>query len=128
MIRTGLSILIGVIVLFPFIISICLLLFYRQVGRKPTMRKIADYTTPFLFLSVYMIAYTIFGEGVGYIISIIAVIIILFIAIRERQRVKDFEVMYLLRKGWRVFFLLLLIVYILLMIIGVILTIIDHFA
>lgn len=128
MILTGLSILIGIIALFPFIISICLLLFYRQVGRKPTIRKIADYTTPFLFLSVYLIAHTIFGDGVGYIIALTAVTIVLIFAVYERKRVKDFEIMYLLRKAWRVFFILLLIVYILLLIVGLILTIIDHFA
>lgn len=128
MISTGLSILIGIIALFPFIISICLLLFYRKVGRKPTMRKVADYTTPFLFLSVYLIAHTIYGDGVGYIIALIAVAIILIFAIRERKRVKDFEILYLLRKAWRVFFILLLIAYVLLIIIGVILAIIEHVA
>lgn len=123
MIGTFFSVLIGIIVLFPFGISICLLLFYRRIGRKLTMKKIADYTTPFLFLSTYITAHAIFGEGVGYIIAIVAIVITLIFAVYERRRAKDFKITYLLRKVWRLFFILLIIVYCLLIIIGLVLTI-----
>lgn len=126
MIYTGLSSLFGIIVIFPFIISICIVLFYSHSGRKLTMKKIADYTTPFLFLSVYLIAHTIFLGGVGYVIAIIAIVIVLMIAVLERRRQKDFRIKCILRKAWRLFFILLFVVYLLLMMIGLVLTIIDQ--
>lgn len=127
MIGTVLSVLIGAIVVFPFVISFCLLILYRQVRRKPTMKKIADYTTPFLFLSVYVIAHTIFGEGVGFIMSVISLVLALGFAVHERRRVKDFNIVNLLRKVWRLFFIILLVVYFLLMITGLVLTIRTQF-
>lgn len=123
MIEKFLSFLVGSIAIFPFVVSIVLLFFHRSIGRKISMKNIADYTTVFLFLSVYMIAHSLFGDGVGYIIAIVSIVIILAFAVLERRRVKDFHIVQLLRKVWRLFFILLMIVYFLLMIIGLTLTI-----
>lgn len=122
------SFLVGSIVVFPFMISIILLLFHRSMGRKMTIKRLADYTTVFLFLSVYVIAYSIFGEGVGPIIAIASIVIVLIFAVFERKHVKEFHIIHLLRKVWRLFFIILIIVYFLLMIIGIILTINTHLA
>ncbi|MDS9470488.1 DUF3397 family protein [Sporosarcina pasteurii] len=117
---------IAVIVIFPFIVSVCLQFFYRRFGHTPTVRKIADLTTPFLFLSVYLIAYTIFGDGVGFTIVILALSIIIMYAIFERRRVKEFQVIRLIRKVWRLYFILLIPAYLILMMTGLVLKIIEY--
>lgn len=119
MIQAILSGLIGVIVLFPFGVSISLLIVYHRIGKKPTVKRIADLTTPFLFLSIYFTAYAIFGDGVGFTIAIASIVIALFFTIYEYRRVKDFQIVDLLRKVWRLFFILLMIAYFLLILIGI---------
>lgn len=128
MIGLFLSILVGSIAIFPFVVSLILVVFHRSVGRKMTMKKIADITTAFLFLSVYMIAHSLFGDGVGYVLSIVSIVIVLVFAILERRRVKDFHIIHLLRKVWRLFFILLMIAYFSLIIIGLVLTIYTQLA
>ncbi|AOV08353.1 DUF3397 domain-containing protein [Sporosarcina ureilytica] len=118
--------LIAVIVVFPFIVSVCLLFLYQRIGRAPTIRKIADLTTPFLFFSIYMISHTIFGDGVGYTIVILALSIIIIYAVFERRRVKDFQIIRLIRKVWRLYFLLLIAAYMILILIGLVLKIIEY--
>lgn len=120
MMKDVLEVLIGVVILFPFIISVGLVLLFRKLTYVLSMKKIADYTTPFLFLSVYIIAHAVIGAGVGFIIAIIAVLLILFLAILERRGQKDFSVMNLLRKVWRLYFLILAVVYLVLIVIGII--------
>ena len=65
MVNGLLSILTGIIVLFPFIITIGFLIGMRRMGKAPAavIGKAADFTTPFLFLSVYFTSLTIFGKG-----------------------------------------------------------------
>ncbi len=126
MMSTFVSILIGIIVICPFLLSICLYIFKRWTGRPISMKKNADYTTPFLFLSVYIIAHTLFGDGVGYFVIITAILIVILSAIYEKRRVKDFQIGLLLRKVWRLFFIILAVTYLLLIMIGLVLTII-HF-
>lgn len=127
MIQTILSSLMGIFVLFPFGVSVSLLIVYRRIGKKPTVKKIADLTTPFLFLSIYFTAHVIFGDGVGFTIAIASIVIALFFTIYEYRRVKDFQIVYLLRKVWRLFFILLMIAYFLLILIGIGLAIYAQF-
>lgn len=125
MVSTLIAILLGIIVVFPFIISVCLLFFYKRIGRAPTIRKIADLTTPFLFFSIYIIAHTIFGDGVGYTIAIIALFTMIIYAVYEKRRVKDFQIIRLIRKVWRLYFLILVGGYILLIIVGLVFKVIE---
>lgn len=123
MMKFVLEVLVGLITLFPFIVSMGLVLLFRKLKYKYTVRKIADYTTPFLFLSVYIIAYSMVGDGVGFIIATIAILLVLVFAIIEKRRQPYFSVINLFRRVWRLYFLILTIVYLLLIIIRVILTI-----
>lgn len=117
---TFIAVLIGIIIVCPFLLSIWLSILKKWTGRQISMKRQADYTTPFLFVSVYIIARTLFGSGVGYIISIIAITIVLLYAIYEKRRVKDFKISPLLRKVWRLYFVILVISYLVLIIIGVV--------
>lgn len=128
MVSTVISVLFGLIILFPFIITFLTLFIYRRMGRAPisVLGEAADLTTPFLFLSTYIVGRTIFEEGVGFYMMIIFVVITILYAIYERVKVKEFRITRLLRKIWRLLFLVLVIVYILLIIVGLILKIIDY--
>lgn len=126
MIGTILSVLTGVIAIFPFIITFFIILFYKGLGRKPKFKTVADVTTFLLFFSVYIIAHTIFGDGVGYIILISALGVMILYASYERRQVKDFQIIRFLRKVWRLFFLLLFATYLLLILIGLVLKVIEH--
>ena len=128
MIQTILSVLFGVLVLCPYIITILVLLIYRRLGKAPVsvLGQAADFTTPFLFFSVYIIARTIFGELVGVYLSVIAILLILIFAILEKMNVKEFLIKRLFRRVWRLYFLLLSISYIILLFTGLILKIIEY--
>ncbi|MCG3090199.1 DUF3397 family protein [Sporosarcina cyprini] len=122
------SIVIGILILFPFIVTLLYLLFVRQTGRasRKSFGQAADITTPFLFLAVYIVSDSIFGSHAGIYVVVIAIIIAICYAVIERLKVKEFEIMHLLKKIWRLFFLLLVITYALLLIIGLVLNIISH--
>lgn len=122
---TFITILIGIMIVSPILVSVFFLIFKKWTGRTITMKTRADYITPFLFASVYIIARALFGDGVGYTLLIIAIVIGLLYAIYEKRRVKDFEISRLFRKIWRLYFILLFIAYVLLMTMGLVLAIIH---
>lgn len=128
MLSSILSVLFAVIVIFPFIITILMLFIYKKRGRAPakSLGEAADWTTLFLFVSVYMLARAIFDYSIGFYMLIAFVIMVLAFAIYERLKVKDFRIIRLLRKVWRLSFLLLLVAYIGLLITGLILQIIAY--
>ena len=128
MISTFLSLLTGVIIVFPFIIMILFLVINRRLGKSPSILigRAADVTTPFLFLSVYVISHTTFGDGVGFYITIVALIITIIYAVIERKRVKEFRIMRLLRKVWRLLFIVLAIAYLVLLAVGMMLKVWEY--
>lgn len=118
----------GVIIVFPFIVTFLLLEYFRRRGKAPSsvIGFAADLTTPFLFLAVYVVSHTIFGSGTGLYIAFIAIILTIVYAVIERLKVKEFRIVVLLRKMWRLFFLILVVTYILLLIVGTILKIVEY--
>lgn len=122
------SFIVGVIVLFPFLTMISFLIIMRKRGKSPAsmMRKSADWTTPFLFISVYIISLTIFGEGSGFAISGVAILTALYFATKERMKEKEFQIVRFLHKTWRACFLLLSFSYILLLVVGISLKIMEY--
>ena len=128
MMITLLSVLFGVTVLFPFIWTFLILVIYKRLGIAPSsvLGPAADMTTPLLFLSVYVVSQTIFGNGVGYYIVTVAIIIMIIYAIYEKLNVKELKIIRLLRKIWRLFFLILVVAYFILLIVGVIVKIFEY--
>lgn len=121
MVNGFLSILTAILVLFPFFITITFLIIMRKMGKASAavVGKAADFTTPFLFLSVYITSMTIFGSGTGFYIMSIAILIAIFLAIMERTKVKEFQISRVLQKTWRLYFLLLSLSYVILLVLGV---------
>lgn len=116
-----LSIVTGIIVLFPFLVTVVFLVAMRKMGKAPAavIGKAADWTTPFLFLSIYITSLTIFGRGTGFYIIGIAILIAIILAILERIKEKEFQITRFLQKTWRVYFLMLSLAYVLLIMTGV---------
>lgn len=122
------SIVTGIIVLFPFLITISFLIVMRKRGKAPAMMmgKAADWTTPFLFISVYIISLTIFGKGSGFVICAVAIFIALFFATKERLKEKEFQIIRFIQKTWRIYFLLLAGSYLSLLLIGLTMKIMEY--
>ena len=128
MIGAILSSLFATLVLFPFIVTFVTLVIYKKIGSAPKSKLgiAADLTTPFLLLSVYILSRTIFGVGVGYTMLTAAILMTIAFAIYERVNVKEFRVVRLLRKIWRLLFLLLVFFYFALLILGLVLRIVEY--
>ena len=120
--------LLGTVILFPFIITIVILIIMRKLGKAPVsvIGFAADLTTPFLFIAVYVVSNIMFGEGIGVYIGGFAIIIAIVHAFIERSRVKEFSVVRLLRKTWRFYFLVLMVAYLTLLAAGTILKIVEY--
>ncbi|MEK5039658.1 DUF3397 family protein [Sporosarcina sp. FSL K6-3457] len=118
----------GGVILFPFIVTVLFLIIMRRMGKAPAsvIGLAADVTTPFLFLTVYVASRTIIGEGTGVYIIGAAIIIAIARIVMERVKVKEFQIAPLLRKTWRLYFLVLTVGYILLLLGGVIAKVIDY--
>jgi len=120
--------LLGTIILFPFIITIVILIIMKKLGKAPVsvIGFAADLTTPFLFIAVYVVSNTMFGKGIGVYIGGFAIIFAIIHAFIERSRVKEFRVVRLLRKTWRFYFLILMVAYLILLATGTILKIVEY--
>lgn len=122
------SMLFGVVILFPYIVTLLFLVIVRKMGKAPAsaIGLAADVTTPFLFLTVYIVSRTVFGEGVGVYIAGISIMIAIFHVLIERVKVKEFQIVRLLRKTWRLYFLVLTVSYVLLILVGIIVKVVEY--
>lgn len=120
--------LIGIIILFPLIVTLSYVVFMKKRGRAPakTVGRAADVTTPFLFLAVYVVSYVIFGEGTGWYITGIAIVVAIILVIIERLRAKDFKILRVLQRAWRLYFLALSATYIILVVMGITIKIVEY--
>ncbi|WP_318615542.1 DUF3397 family protein [Sporosarcina sp. YIM B06819] len=118
----------GGLILFPYIVMLVFLVVMRKMGKAPAsiIGLAADMTTPLLFLTVYLVSREIMGEGVGIYIAGIAVIIAIVRIVLERMKVKEFQIVHLLRKTWRLYFLVLTVSYLLLLLVGMILKMVEY--
>lgn len=128
MVGTIVSSLFAIFILCPFLVSIALLIIFKRMGKPPiSMLGItADITTPILFFSVYILSHTIFEVGVGYMMITVGIVVTIVYTIYERMRVKEFRIIHLLRKIWRLLFLMLAFAYIVLLILGIVLQIVNY--
>ena len=108
---TFLSVLLGVLIVFPFLITFLLLVFYRKKREGPsesywTRRRFYD--TVLISCCLYNLAEQYFGTGSGSYIAVNRNYYYDYpMHVTERFKVKDFQIVRLLRKTWRLFFLVL---------------------
>lgn len=118
----------GMIILFPFIVTIAFMVVMRKMGKAPAsiLGLAADVTTPLLFIAVYVVSQTVFGQGIWIYIMGIAIFIAIVYAFIERSKVKEFRIGRLLRKTWRFYFLVLVAAYVILLITGMVMKIVEY--
>lgn len=128
MLNEFISILVGIIVLFPFIVTIVFLVMMRKMGKAPSsmIGKAADWTTPFLFISVYVTSKAVFGMGTGFYIAGITILVAFAFATAEKMKEKEFRISRFVQKTWRFYFLVLALSYVLLLLTGIILKILEY--
>ncbi|KAA0966609.1 DUF3397 domain-containing protein [Sporosarcina sp. ANT_H38] len=116
------------IILFPFLVTIVFMVVIREMGKAPAsnLGLAADVTTPLLFLAVYVVSRTVFGQGIWVYIVGIAIIIAIIFALIERRKMKEFQIVRLLRRTWRFYFLVLFVAYVILLITGMVLKIVEY--
>lgn len=122
------SIVLGTLIFFPFLVTVLFLLIMRKRGKAPAkvIGHAADLTTPFLFLAVYIASWLVFGEGVGIYITTIAIVIAIILVILERVRKKEFHIFKLLKRTWRLYFLILCAAYSMLLLVGIVLKVMEY--
>lgn len=122
------STLFGGLILFPYLVTLVFLVIMRKMGKAPAsvIGLAADATTPLLFLTVYVVSHSIIGEGIGVYIAGVALMIAIIRIIIERVKVKEFQITHLLRKTWRLYFLVLTASYILLLLGGIIMKVVEY--
>lgn len=123
-----LAFLTGVLVIFPFLVTVVFLVVMRKIGKAPAsvVGRAADWTTPFLFLSVYITSKNIFHTDTAFIIIVISIVIALIFATNERMREKEFRMTRFFQKTWRTYFLVLGVAYILFIVIGIVIKIVEY--
>ncbi len=118
----------AILILIPFIITFGIIVSMR--GKRKSIQRVvgyaADWTTPLLFLSVYVITTSAFGQGKAVIIVGAALSVGILYALIERIRVKDFQIVRFLRKMWRLFFLLLSGTYVILLLVAFFLSVLTY--
>ena len=118
----------GAILICPLI---ALVLVY-MISRKMRMKKMhavgfaADITTFILFFSVPLAFKSIWGASFSYHLIIVALLIALGLTFLDWRTKKEIDVPVLLKKIWRIYFIMLSILYITSWVVGLVLNIIEY--
>ncbi|MFY3793506.1 DUF3397 family protein [Ureibacillus sp. MALMAid1270] len=119
---------ISFIILFPIILFAVIYFICRKgkVSKVKSFGFASDVTTFVLFLSVPLIINSLWEVKLGVYVICIAILIAIIFTYIEWKTKKEIEIIALLKKIWRVLFLILIILYILLWIVGIVYKIITY--
>ncbi|OMC88903.1 hypothetical protein BK128_02900 [Viridibacillus sp. FSL H7-0596] len=114
-----LSIFLHFIVLCPVILFLIIYSLLKKLPKKreKVFGRAADITTFLLFFSVPESVHFLWGDDIGFITFIFAIIIAIVFTIIEWRSTKEIEILPLFRKIWRFLFLALTITYVVIWII-----------
>lgn len=113
---------ISFLLLYPIVLFILVFIvskFLLHKGKK-SIGMAADVTTFLLFFSVSHVYSVIFSENIGFILIICSLLLATILTFLDWRTKKEMEVRPLLRKIWRLLFILLCLFYAFLWIFGVI--------
>lgn len=110
------------ILIFPVAIFLVMFIIMQFLlrKRKKAFGVAADVTTLLLFFSVANAFNIFFSTNILFILIVVSLVIAIIFTCIEWRKEKEIEVSPLLRKIWRVYFILLNIIYAIMWIIGVI--------
>lgn len=83
-----------------------------------TVGRAADITTIFLVVSVPLALQALTGVQLGYALFSLLIIIAIYNTFRVWRSEKDIEIIKLMRKTWRIYFVILTVLYILTLLVG----------
>ena len=126
--KTFIEIVGGVILLCPLIVLLLTFMICRKLRIKKTYAFGfgADVTTFVLFFSVPLAIHSIWGASLFLPIIIIALLIALWFTYVDWRTKKEIDVPVLLKKIWRVYFILLSVLYLGTWLIGLSLNVMEH--
>ncbi|WP_407081808.1 DUF3397 family protein [Psychrobacillus antarcticus] len=112
----------SVFVIYPVVVFLLVFLFctFFRLKRKKTIGIAADISTFFLYFSITNLFSFFFLKEIAWYLVIFSIILATIITILEWRSKKEIEVIPLLRKIWRLLFLLLCFTYAFLWLFGVI--------
>lgn len=109
-------------ILFPILVFIFTFLVSKYIvhKRKKSIGIAADFTTFILFFSVSHVFFIIFSINIGFYLVVFALLLATIITFLDWRTKKEIEIKSLLRRIWRLLFLLLCVFYAFLWLFGVI--------
>ncbi|MCM3386655.1 DUF3397 family protein [Ureibacillus chungkukjangi] len=120
--------LVSIIIFFPIILFI-ITYFLGRKGKKSRVKSFglaSDVTTVVLFFSVPLSISSLWEKNYNIIILIIAIVIAMIFTYIDWRTKKEIEVLRLIKKTWRLYFILLTIAFVVIWIVGLIQSIIEY--
>ncbi|HEY9570551.1 MAG TPA: DUF3397 family protein [Metalysinibacillus sp.] len=112
-----LQVILSVLLFLPHSIFIVLVVLSKKVEFM-TVGRAADITTIFLVVSVPLALQALTGVQLGYALFSLLIIIAIYNTFRVWRSEKDIEIIKLMRKTWRIYFVILTVLYILTLLVG----------
>ncbi|CEA02567.1 hypothetical protein BN1050_01300 [Metalysinibacillus saudimassiliensis] len=105
------------LIFLPHSIFIVLVVLSKKV-EFITVGRAADITTVFLMVSVPLALQALTGVQLGYALFSLLIIIAIYNTLRVWRSEKDIEIIKLMRKTWRIYFVILTVLYFLTLLVG----------
>lgn len=113
----------------PFIFTIISFIIFAKlkVNKGKALGYAADLTTPLFMITIPIVVNTVWDIHITFYFICALLIIGIIVTFIEWRTKKEIEIPLCLRKIWRIYFLLLSVMYMLVMIIGLIYEIVQYF-
>ncbi|EMR07609.1 hypothetical protein C772_00625 [Bhargavaea cecembensis DSE10] len=110
----------GFLIAFPAVALLILFIFFTRLYKDPSkgFSRAADFTTFLLLPAVPAVLAAFTGYRTGFYLAIAVILFALYMTYRERKTGHDLEIGPLLRKIWRLLFLILSAAYLAAFIVG----------
>ena len=112
-----LQVILSALLFLPHSIFIVLVVLSKKV-KFITVGRAADITTVFLMVSVPLALQALTGVQLGYALFSLLIIIAIYNTFRVWRSEKDIEIIKLMRKTWRIYFVILTVLYFLTLFVG----------
>ncbi|KFL44237.1 hypothetical protein CH76_00030 [Lysinibacillus sp. BF-4] len=112
-----LQVILSALLFLPHSIFIVLVVLSKKV-KFITVGRAADITTVFLMVSVPLALQALTGVQLGYALFSLLIIIAIYNTFRVWRSEKDIEIIKLMRKTWRIYFVILTVLYFLTLLVG----------
>lgn len=119
---------VSIIIFFPIIIFFITYFIARKQkkGKAKSFGLASDATTIILFFSVPLSISSLWDKNYNVLVFVIAIVIAIIFTYIDWRTKKEIEVLRLLKKTWRLYFILLTIAFLVIWIVGLVQSIIDY--